>query len=128
MIFLVEVITKATRANNQLSKFKITTKESSLLKDKVKKQPDLRFFFFFERITLKGLDNCTECDEFQYFLFIYTFLVSLGCFLFNCIFLSSHFAPASSKEFLDMQATIVWIHSETRTWDDKKIQSNALYR
>ena len=119
MIFLVEVITKATRANNQLSKFKIT-KESSLLKDKVKKQPNLRFFFFFfffffERITLKGLDNCTECVEFQYFLFIYTFLVSLGCFLFNCIFLSSHFAPASSKEFLDMQATIVWIDSETRT-------------
>ena len=28
---------------------------------------------------------------------------------------TSDFAPASSKEFLDIQATRVWIHSETRT-------------
>ena len=31
--------------------------------------------------------------------------------------------PASSKEFLDIQATRVWIHSEMHTKHDKKIQS-----
>ena len=35
--------------------------------------------------------------------------------------------PASSKAFLDIQANYrVSIHFETRTWDDNKIQSNAL--
>ena len=38
-------------------------------------------------------------------------------------------SPALSKEFLDIQATCrVWIHSETGTWHDKNIQSNAPYR
>ena len=33
-------------------------------------------------------------------------------------------APASSKEFLDIEANYrVWIHSETRTWHDNSIQS-----
>ena len=32
-------------------------------------------------------------------------------------------APASSNEFLDIQANYrVWIHYETRTWHDKNIQ------
>ena len=35
--------------------------------------------------------------------------------------------PASSKDFLDIQATIrVWIHSETRAWHDKNIQLSSL--
>ena len=34
--------------------------------------------------------------------------------------LTSDFAPDSSKEFLGIQVTIVWIHSETRTWHDKE--------
>ena len=33
-------------------------------------------------------------------------------------------APASSKEFFDIQANYrVWIHSETRTWHDINIKS-----
>ena len=33
-------------------------------------------------------------------------------------------APASSKEFLDIQANYrVWIHAKTRTGDDNNIQS-----
>ena len=36
-------------------------------------------------------------------------------------------APASSKEFLDIQANCrVWIHSETRTWHDNNIQLEKL--
>ena len=36
----------------------------------------------------------------------------------------SDFTPASSKEFLDIKATIrVWIHSETCMWHDKNKQS-----
>ena len=32
-------------------------------------------------------------------------------------------APASSKEFFDIQANLrVWIHTETPTWDDNNIQ------
>ena len=35
-------------------------------------------------------------------------------------------APASSKEFLDIQANYrVWIHSETHSWHDNKIQSQV---
>ena len=38
-------------------------------------------------------------------------------------------APASSKEFLDIQANYrVWVHSEIRTSHDNNIQSNASYR
>ena len=37
---------------------------------------------------------------------------------------TSDIAPVSCKEFLDIQANIVCIHSETRTWHVKKIQSN----
>ena len=37
--------------------------------------------------------------------------------------------PASSKEFLDIQANYrVYIHSETRAWHDNNIQANAPYR
>ena len=37
--------------------------------------------------------------------------------------------PASSKELLDIQANYrVCIHSDTRTWHDNNIQSNAPYR
>ena len=39
---------------------------------------------------------------------------------------TSDFTPDSSKEFLDIQATIMWIHSETRTWHDKNIQRNII--
>ena len=42
---------------------------------------------------------------------------------------TSEIAPASSKEFLDIQANYgVLILSETRTWHDNNIQSNAPYR
>ena len=37
----------------------------------------------------------------------------------------SDFAPASSKEFLDIQPIRVWIHSETRAWHGKSIQSRV---
>ena len=38
---------------------------------------------------------------------------------------TSDVAPASSKEYLDIQANDqVWIHSETSTWHDNNIQSN----
>ena len=41
----------------------------------------------------------------------------------------SDMVPASFKEFLDIHANYrVWIHSETRTWHDNNIQSNAPYR
>ena len=41
---------------------------------------------------------------------------------------SSDFAPASSKEFLDIQANYrVWIHSETRMWHDKNIQTTEYF-
>ena len=37
-------------------------------------------------------------------------------------------APASSKEFLDIQVNYrVWIHPETRTWHDNDIQSLLFY-
>ena len=42
---------------------------------------------------------------------------------------TSAMAPASSKKFLDIHASYrVWIHSQTCTWHDNNIQSNALYR
>ena len=42
---------------------------------------------------------------------------------------TSDVAPASSKKFLDIHASYrVWIHSQTCTWHDNNIQSNALYR
>ena len=56
---------------------------------------------------------------------------------FDCMLLSQldHLAGLAdggltlSKEFLDIQANYrVWIHSETRTWHDNKVQSNAPYR
>ena len=56
---------------------------------------------------------------------------------FDCMLLSqldhlpslADVALTSSKEFLDIQANYrVRIHSETRTWHDNKVQSNAPYR
>ena len=35
---------------------------------------------------------------------------------------TSDFVPTSSKEFLDIQATVEWIHSEMHTGHDKNIQ------
>ena len=36
-------------------------------------------------------------------------------------------APASSKEFFDIQANYrVWIHSETRAWHDNNIQKSTM--
>ena len=35
---------------------------------------------------------------------------------------TSDIVPVLSKEFLDTQTTIVWIHSEIHTWHDKNIQ------
>ena len=38
-------------------------------------------------------------------------------------------APASSKEFLEIQANYkVWIHSESRTWHDNNMQPHYLQR
>ena len=46
----------------------------------------------------------------------------------NVSHLNLRFRPASSKEFLDIQATIVWINSETHTRHDKNIEPIAPYR
>ena len=40
---------------------------------------------------------------------------------------TSDIAPVSSKEFLDIQAIIVWIHSERRTCHDQNIQSSQMH-
>ena len=41
------------------------------------------------------------------------------CGAFDCMFLSCHVCVSDYR---------VWIHSETRTWHDKNIQSNVPYR
>ena len=59
--------------------------------------------------------------------------------VFECMLLSYHvrvlalhtsdMVPASSKEFLDIQANYrVWICSETSIWHDNNLQSSAPYR
>ena len=45
-------------------------------------------------------------------------------FEFRCNHLNFSCPPVSSKDFLDIQAIIVWIHSETCTRQDKNIQPN----
>ena len=47
----------------------------------------------------------------------------------NPVVVTSNIAPVSSKEFLDIQATIEYRFNQKRVRDnDKNIQSNAPYR
>ena len=56
-------------------------------------------------------------------VFVYEQLSGCG-FESCCCHLTLDMVPASSKEFLDIQANYrVWIHSETRTWHNNKTQS-----
>ena len=52
-----------------------------------------------------------------------------GCgFESRCCHLTSGMAPASSKEFFDIQVNYrVWIHSETRTWHGNNIQCVLIF-
>ena len=85
--------------------------------------------------------NIEDDDLVEIYLILYVIIMSRMSFRGNpCYSLSEcqgtpcskqapYMAPASSKEFRDNQANNrVWIHSETHTWHDYNIQSNAPYR
>ena len=59
------------------------------------------------------------------------FIYELCCcgFVFSCIHVNFRFQPCFKEGFPWHSSNCrVWIHSETRTWHDKNIHSNAPYR
>ena len=68
---------------------------------------------------------------FDYIFMRWMFVYKLSCcgFDFRCSHLNLRYCTCFEQGVpWHLGNNRVWIHSETRTWDDKNIQSNASYR